>query len=205
MSDEHQYKVILRRFLPENYVDTAFVLLKNDNVNLKITKTRNTKLGDYRPPFNGKGHRITINGELNPFEFLITFLHEFAHLNINKSFGNKVKPHGKEWKLEFRNLLSTVLKKDIFPTEIEEKIEKVVFSKKGFSNILIDELRLKMGEYSKRQKILVKDLEIGTKFLLKSGRTFVLGEKRRTRYSCKEIGGHRVFSVHPLAEVVEVL
>lgn len=204
MSAEDKYRGILQRFFPEKFVEDAFILLKENEVHLKITKTRHTKLGDYRSPFNGKGHRISINGELNSQEFLITFLHEFAHLNTNIKFGNKVKPHGKEWKQEFKYLLQGSLGRNIFPPEVETTISKIVASKRGFSTNMIDDLRLKLSKLSAKPKIMVKDLEPDSVFTLKSGRDFKLGEKRRKRFRCIEIETGRIYSVHPMAEVVGV-
>ena len=41
------------------------------NIHLRITGMRASS-GDYRPP-TGNGHQITVNHDLNPFAFLITF------------------------------------------------------------------------------------------------------------------------------------
>lgn len=46
----------------------------------KISKSRATKLGDYRHPFRGVGHKISVNNNLNAYAFLVTTVHEFAHL-----------------------------------------------------------------------------------------------------------------------------
>ncbi len=104
------YKDILLEYLPEKAVPEILNWLENSNVQLKITRNRHTKLGDYRPPIKHKFHKISINYDLNKYNFLITLIHEFAHLNIWEQFKNRVKPHGKEWKEEYSKLLLPFLK-----------------------------------------------------------------------------------------------
>ena len=55
-----------------------------------------------------------MNGDLNPYSFLITTLHEFAHLHTFQQHGNRVNPHGDEWKTNFRKLLIDMIKKIFF-------------------------------------------------------------------------------------------
>ena len=74
-----------------------------------VTKKRQSVLGDYRHSAIGKNHRISINGNLNKYEFLITLLHELAHLFTFEKFANKVEPHGKEWKHFYGSLLADFL------------------------------------------------------------------------------------------------
>lgn len=75
------------------------------NIHLRITGMRASKLGDYRPHPTGNGHQITVNHDLNPFAFLITFTHEVAHLVCYERYGHRHEPHGREWKRHFRELL----------------------------------------------------------------------------------------------------
>ena len=98
----------------ENYVPTASFpqlseYLRHWQVNLVITRKRNTKHGDFRALPKG-GHQITVNEMPNPYRFLITTLHEIAHLIAFKDFGPRIKPHGKEWKHVFRKIMLPFLK-----------------------------------------------------------------------------------------------
>ena len=100
------YKDILSDYLPELSVPIVFDWVKSNNVQLKIAKNTTTKLGDYRPPQGRYGfHRISVNHDLNKYNFLLTFVHEFAHLKNWEQHKRNVNPHGKEWKLAFREFL----------------------------------------------------------------------------------------------------
>ena len=104
----------LQDYLPPHCFDEVLKYLNAFQVQLTITRQRNTILGDFRNAHQGKPHRISINGNLNSYSFLITLLHELAHLLTYNNFQHKVLPHGKEWKKTFSDLLLTFLKKDIF-------------------------------------------------------------------------------------------
>eukprot|EP01034_Spumella_vulgaris_P015389 gene15389-19646_t len=77
-----------------------------------------TKLGDYRHPYGKDGHQITINHDLNPMAFLVTFVHEAGHLEAWVKYRNKVAPHGKEWQAEYARLLREVIELQAFPLEL---------------------------------------------------------------------------------------
>ena len=78
-------------------------------------------LGDYRNAVNGKNHRVTVNGNLNTYAFLITLLHELAHLLAYEQYGNRIFAHGKEWKSIYGKLLHDFLSRKIFPEDIERR------------------------------------------------------------------------------------
>ena len=59
---------------------------------------------------------------MNSYSFLITILHELAHLFTFERYGNRVASHGKEWKNEFRNILSEFIQQKFFPEEIESAL-----------------------------------------------------------------------------------
>lgn len=100
--NKEQLIPVLRKYLPAGSELYAADLMEKHKIQLRIKNPRLTKLGDYRPPTEDNSHRISINRDLNPFAFLITFMHEVAHLlNFEKS-GPRVPPHGLEWKREFQ-------------------------------------------------------------------------------------------------------
>lgn len=71
---------ILEKYVPPASTDYCHQLLYRYGFRLKITRSRKTKLGDYRFLSVQKKHVITVNHDLNPFQFLITYIHEVAHL-----------------------------------------------------------------------------------------------------------------------------
>jgi len=89
----------LAQYLPEGSFEPVVEYLNYYKVYLTVTQKRKSVLGDYRHAYAGNNHRITVNGNLNKYEFLITLLHELAHLLTFEQFGNRVEAHGKEWKI----------------------------------------------------------------------------------------------------------
>lgn len=167
----------------------------------KISKSRNTKLGDYRHPFRGKGHKISVNNNLNQYAFLVTTVHEFAHLLTYNEHQNKVKPHGAEWKLNFKRMMKPFFEQEIFPTDVRQSIVSYLDNPAASSCTDLTLARtLKkydVGVDSHR----VEELPINTVFALKDGRKFQKGERVRKRYRCTCLTDGRVYLFNPIAEV----
>ena len=194
-----QIAASLEKYLPENCAEEVARLLLLYPVKFKIVKPRKTKLGDFRVE-HGK-YTITVNGDLNPYEFLITTIHEIAHLETYVAYGRKVKPHGEEWKLSFTNLLFPFYQNQVFPKPIEEALSRYLTNPKASScadQNLVKALRL----YSDKKSLLVEDLQEGETFQLNNF-TFVRGKKARTRYKCKEVNSGRFYMVNGIAEIIK--
>src|SRR5215470_7337347 len=112
----------LQNYLPPNSFDAVLNYLHQYKVHLTITKERRSILGDYRHRTHFENHRISVNGNLNPYSFLITLLHELAHLLTFEQFGRNVQSHGREWKTIYAGLLDQFLKNKIFPETIETEL-----------------------------------------------------------------------------------
>src|SRR5215510_12018967 len=112
----------LSEYLPAGSYEMVSHYLRTHKVHLTITKARATVLGDYRNAWGSKNHRITVNGNLNPYSFLVTLLHELAHLHTFMSHGNHVQSHGKEWKKAFSDLLADFIRSGIFPDDIRKAL-----------------------------------------------------------------------------------
>src|SRR6187455_3787837 len=91
----------LAAFLPEGCFDKVVHYLHHYKVHLTVTRERKSVLGDYRNAVHGKNHRITVNSNLNKYAFLITLLHELAHLLAHEKYGHRILPHGAQWKIEY--------------------------------------------------------------------------------------------------------
>ena len=107
----------LLKYIPEHAVKPVFELIKENQVHLKIVNERQTRHGDYRKAINGK-HEITVNANLNHYRFLITLIHEIAHLVAFEKFGRNIKPHGQEWKYTFQRMMVPFIRPEIFPHQI---------------------------------------------------------------------------------------
>ncbi|MBN2237757.1 MAG: SprT-like domain-containing protein, partial [Bacteroidales bacterium] len=111
---------ILAQHIPEAAVNPLSEWLLKNKVQLRISKARATKLGDFRAPKDGDIPRISVNHNLNRYAFLITLVHEMAHVESwrNRSFFRREKPHGKKWKSTFAKLMEPFLNESIFPKEL---------------------------------------------------------------------------------------
>ncbi len=178
-----------------------------EGVRVKLTKTRHTKRGDYSSPHDGKGHVITINHDLNRYEFLITLVHEFAHMRAYKMYSRQfrmkqVRPHGVEWKNEFRNLMSYFMDKDIFPENLKS-ILYLHLENPSASSCKDAVLQRALMNYDEIQSefVLLESIPNQTIFALRGGRMFRKLKKIKKNYHCLELKSNRIFSVSPIAEV----
>jgi len=171
----------------------------------RISRNRTSKLGDYRPPHDGKGHRISVNHNLNPYSFLITTVHEFAHLKTWNAYRNKVKPHGREWKSDFRELMRPFIQSGLFPDDIQHAIVRYLDNPAASSCSDLQLFRvLKRYDMPGGPTQTVEQLPENTLFTLKNGRIFQKKEKIRKRYRCIEVKTRRVYLFSPVAEVKAV-
>src|SRR5947207_3677758 len=106
---------VLSKYIPVEAVPICIAWIVQFNIHLRITKSRASKYGDYRPHPDKHGHIITVNHDLNRYSFLLTFIHEVAHLVCQKKYSRFISPHGKEWKREYSILLRFFLSTEIFP------------------------------------------------------------------------------------------
>lgn len=197
---------ILKKYLPEGSAEYAHDILWKYGIQLKIKKPRATKLGDYRPPLPGEAHRISINKDLNKFAFLVTFLHETAHLINFEKRGFKVQPHGHEWKQEFQLVTKPMLHETILPNDVQIALNRYLKNPKASS--CTDPFLFKtLRNYDDRpdHMVLVEAVPINTRFKTKDGRIFVKVEKMRSRYRCVEQISGKMYLVPGLMEVELVL
>src|SRR5690554_1190980 len=110
-------KDILVRYIPQATVDPVFDLIQKNRIYLQIVNKRVTRHGDYRILPNGQ-HKITVNASENKYRFFITLIHEIAHLEAFENYGRTIKPHGREWKHVFQNLMLPFIHPDVFPSDI---------------------------------------------------------------------------------------
>ncbi len=168
----------------------------------KISKNRATKLGDYRHPFKGNGHKISVNNDLNQYAFLVTTVHEFAHLLTWNDHKNKVKPHGNEWKHNFKRMMKPFFELDVFPPEIHQTITNYLNNPAASSCTDLTLARALKKYDSDTATTRVEELPINTVFKLKDGRAFKKGERIRKRYRCVCLDNGNVYLFNPLAEVL---
>lgn len=194
----------LSDFLPVGTFSLVEPFLLNYKVHLTITRSRSTVLGDYRNAVAGKAHRISVNGNLNPYAFLITLLHELAHLITFVRFGNQVASHGDEWKSQFADLLKHFMQATIFPDDIKIQLLSSIKSPAA-SSCADDALMRVLRKYDpvKANHFLVEEINPGEYFQLKNGKKYRRGAKIKKRIQAVEVETGRIFLFSPIYEVVK--
>lgn len=187
----------LRSYLPPGSFEGVLFYLQHHKVHLTISRKRQSILGDYRHAHADRNHRISVNGDLNKYAFLITLLHELAHLFTYEKFGHRVQAHGKEWKNEFGKILAKFLLEKLFPPDIEKALLNTL--KNPAASSCGDERLLRiLHKYDEKETgvHLVEQLPEGAIFSIKGGRIFKKGEKIRKRFKCVEVktGKYYLFS-----------
>lgn len=195
----------LNKYICHNSAPIIAKWIVDTGCQFKITRSRSSKLGDYRAPFQNQGHRISVNHNLNKYSFLLTTVHEFAHLKTYNEYQNKVEPHGKEWKKNFQLLMKPFLTDTYFPEDILPILKKHMTDPKASSSSDEDLLRALRKHDSQNNTIYyVEDLNYGDSFAIRTGRVFIKREKLRKRYKCVEVKTNRIYLFQPLAEVYPI-
>ncbi|MEM8763083.1 MAG: SprT-like domain-containing protein [Bacteroidota bacterium] len=191
----------LQKYLPERAVEPCFELIKTHGVHLKVVNHRVTRHGDYRRLPSG-GHQITVNASLNPYRFLITLVHEIAHLVAFEKFGRRIKPHGMEWKRTFQHLMIPFIRPEIFPSALLPLIAQHFKNPKASSSTDARlSIALKAYDVEERVNQYVFEIPEGSTFRIYNGKLFKKGNKRIKRYECVELGTGKVYLFQPNAEV----
>jgi len=197
---------ILNERFPDKVVGRVAELIEQSGVRLVFTRHRNTKLGDFRVGRGASGVcTITLNGDMNEYQTLVTFVHEYAHYVVHKSRGGRVRPHGKEWKSEFANLMSEFLVEDVFPPQLLAALKKHVSNPKAgaFSDSALAKTMSEYDAVDGHVPVFVDDVPMGVEFrVMKNGRRFVKTEKLRKRYKCRSLDNGLYYLVSPMVEVV---
>ena len=192
---------ILQRYLPPHAVEPLFELIKLYGVHLKIVNDRVTRHGDYHRDASGY-HRITVNASLNQYRFLITLVHEIAHLAAFEKFGRNIKPHGDEWKLTFQKLMVPFIRPEIFPNHLLPLLARHFKNPKASSDTDATlSLALKQFDEKSDGKNYIFELPYGAAFRIHNGKVFRKGAQRLKRFECQEISTGKIYLFNPNAEV----
>lgn len=201
MNSLERNKSILKKYIPEQSIDLIAHWIYFFDFKLKIKKERSSKQGDYRPPLKHTNHHITVNRNLNKYAFLITLVHEIAHLTNWNRHKEKVKPHGEEWKQEFQLLMKEFTAKNIFPEDISAALDNYLKNPAASSCSDTRLYRILKRYDEKKGMVLLEQLPVKTVFKFNGDRDFIKGEKIRTRYRCVELKTNRQYLFSPIAEV----
>jgi len=194
-------KEILEKYIPPQAVAPCMFLIQTHEVHLKIVNSRVTRHGDYRRNLDGR-HAITVNATLNPYRFLMTLIHEIAHLVAFESYGYRIKPHGVHWKNTFKTLILPFIRPEVFPADLLPYLASHFKNPKASS----DTDALLSVAFSKYDTQLgsenyVFEVPLGSLFKIYNGKIFKKGPKRVKRYECLEVSSGRTYLFQPNAQV----
>ena len=191
---------VLAKYLPEYSVQPCFELIKTHHVHLKIVNERLTRHGDYRKDAQGF-HLITVNASLNKYRFLMTLIHEIAHLVAFEKYGRNIKPHGDEWKLTFQRLMVPFIRPEIFPSQLLPLLARHFRNPKASSDTDAT-LSLALKQFDPlNDKNYIFEIPYGSTFRIHNGKIFKKVALRLKRYECLEISSGRIYLFNPNAEV----
>jgi len=192
----------LNSFLPAGTYVAVEEYLRFYKIHLTITQHRKSILGDYRHRTGFNNHRISVNGSLNKYSFLITLLHEIAHLLTFEKHGNKVQAHGIEWKTLYAQLLKQFIDNKIFPHDIEKELLSSLKNPAASSCAEDDLIRvLRKYDTNSNGYKLVEEIPLNGLFKIDDGKIFKKGEKQRKRFKCTEIQTGKIYLFSPVYEV----
>ena len=195
-----EYKAILQKYIPEAATPQVYQWLQEYHIHLKISRKRSSKLGDYRSPHKDKGHQITVNHDLNPYSFLITLIHEIAHMLVWDKYRNRVRAHGKEWKETYRELMVPFFDMDIFPEDIDSALTNYLSKSYASSGSDLN-LGRTLQKYDSDPGLTLENIPEDSVFSLPNGMAFKKGTLNRKRYRCTRIDNNKVYRVSALIRV----
>jgi SprT protein len=195
----------LQEYIPEGSALLIYNYLYEYKVHLTITRGRKSVLGDYRHSTNRHHHRISVNSNLNKYSFLITLIHELAHLLTFNEYGHHVASHGKEWKMLYRRVLEDFIALHIFPEDILKALKKNLHNLPASSCADEDLMRiLKRYDAHPTNSIFVEQVAEGKLFKIDNGQIFQRGKKIRKRFQCTEVATGKLYLFSPIFEVIAV-
>ncbi len=196
-----QHQRILQKYLPAEFVDNVVDLILKHPLEFSIVRPRSTKLGDFRYGPGLKRPKITINGNLNSYSFLITTIHELAHYFAHLEYGGRIKAHGKEWQLTYQKLIYPTIESGHLPKDIEDALLKSLVNVKASSCTDLNLMRvLRSYDVNTNEVLYLEDIAENTHFEI-NGKWFSKGKLRRKRYLCYELSTRKNYLVSAMAEV----
>jgi len=190
---------LLRKYIPSAAWPVVLSWLRNNPIQVRISRPRQTKLGDYRSASRTQPHRVSVNADLNPYAFLVTLVHEFAHYSTFVNTRRWTSPHGPAWKNEYARLMRPFLSPEVFPADVLHALERHLVDAPASSCTDQNLMRVLMN-HDPVPRQLLEELPDRSVFRFNE-RVFVKGPQLRKRYKCHCLNDRRNYIIDPLAEV----
>ena len=205
MRQNRSLRQALPDYIPQAAVDPIADWFDVNNVRLKISRDRQSKLGDFRASCKGRLAAISVNHNLNQFSFLVTLLHEMAHANVYLNIKKRVAPHGNEWKHAFRELAVPYVQNGLFPEDIAVAFTRYLKNPAASSTSFLP-LANALRQYDDGNTAGITVSMIGPESLFSygKGKTFRMVAKVRKRYRCYCLDDKKTYLFSPLATITPI-
>ena len=204
MRKNRSLKEALEDYLPSGCATPVTEWFGSKRVNLNITRSRRSKLGDFRSCVPPEIPAISVNHDLNPYSFLVTLLHEMAHADVFLSSKKRVLPHGKEWKSAYRKLATPFLSITGLDSRFTATFEQYLQNPSASSGADLSLAMVLKSFDQPRDVTLITDIPENTFFALPNGRIFKKGAQLRKRFRCECLNNKRIYLFSPLAEITPI-
>ena len=129
-------------------------------------------------------------------------VHEIAHLVAFEKFGQRIKPHGSEWKKTFQYMMLPFIRPEIFPTQLLPLLAKHFRNPKASSSTDANlSIALKTFDEQDTDKTYVFEVPSGSVFRIYNGKIFKKGNRLVKRYECVDMATGKIYLFQPNAEV----
>ena len=188
----------LRPHIPEAAWAPVLQWLQQHPVQVRVVEPRRTKLGDYRLPLGAKPPRITVNNDLNPYAFLVTLVHEFAH-HATFLRERHAQPHGHEWRMEYQRLMRPFLSPLVLPADVLLALE--LHMQRASASSCTDRQLMRVLLRHEAEPVLVLERIPERALFHFNNSIYVKGPRLRKRYQCRCLNNRRLYLMDPLVEV----
>jgi SprT protein len=198
---DEMFRELFARYIPPAAVDYVMELWKAHPFYFKVARSRKTCLGNYQ--YKEGAHHISVNGDANPYGFLITLIHEIAHQRVKvhqRFFQRTPSPHGETWKKQFQTLMDPLLRAEVFPEDILKVLAKHMMNPAASTVKDADLVKVLAGHSPEEAGIFLADLPDGEAFSFK-GRRFKRIQTRRTRILVECLSTQRKYTIPGIAKV----
>lgn len=201
MNKSKTLREALGEFIPIAAIEPVVRWFDQHFVVLRITRSRRTKLGDFRSAPSNKPCHISINHDLNPYNFLITLLHEMAHAEVHFNYTRRMQPHGRAWKLAYKEIAQPYIDAEIFPDDLSNIFATYLLNPQASSTGCLSLAKALKAYDPLKDEVTVSMLSPENIFMLADGRKFKVIEKLRKRYRCYCLDNKRIYLFNPMAVI----